>query len=145
MHGRGWSTWEREVEVPGRGGLEYLGEGGRVEYTRMNPPPPPTATAMISFVASKCEISARRSEDGKRNYTGYKKGIIGTWGGSYLKKRTHGLQRASSINKLKKTGYIPKNKNKNGRLLTPPLDLIPDFRSSLGSGVLEFRVLFVSN
>ena len=24
---RGWSTWER-VGVPGRGGLEYLGEGG---------------------------------------------------------------------------------------------------------------------
>ena len=23
----GWSTWERRVGVPGRGGLEYLGEG----------------------------------------------------------------------------------------------------------------------
>ena len=23
----GWSTWERGVEVAGRGGLEYLGEG----------------------------------------------------------------------------------------------------------------------
>ena len=72
----------------------------RVEYTRMNPPPPPTATAMISFVASKCEISARRSEDGKRNYTGYKKWILGTWGGSYLKKRTHGVMNVKRIENM---------------------------------------------